>query len=102
DLGVARDHRLERLRLDEEALGLLDDSRGRRPRLAVQDRHLAEELPRAEHGEDLLLPADLLRDPDGAALDDEHDLPGLPLAEEDVARRELAAETGEQGIGHRR
>src|SRR4029079_899739 len=75
---------------------------GRRgARLAVEDRHLAEELAGAKDREVLLLAADLLGDPHRAGLDHEHHLARLALAKEDLARLELTAEADEHRVGHR-
>ena len=61
DLGVVRDHLLERRRVDDQARGVLEDEGGRGARLAVEDRHLAEELAAAERRERPVLAADALQ-----------------------------------------
>src|SRR5262249_40991698 len=90
----------EGLGRDDETLGRFDDGGRRRAGLAVQDRHLANELTRAEHSQRLLTCADSFADANGASLDDEHFVTRLALFEKNVASLVLATKTGEELVLH--
>src|SRR5690606_11995199 len=66
------------------------------------DRHLAEELARAEDRQGLVLALDGLRDAHGALLQDVHLASGLSLTKEHVTRRARLAESSEELVasGH--
>ena len=73
----------------------------RRARLAVEDGHLAEELPAPERRQRPVLAADALGDLHRARYWMTYiSSPRLPLAKEHVAGAELAAEAREERIGH--
>ena len=89
DLGVP----LEEL-IEGRAVDLQQPDVGHRPRRGgarqvLQHRHLAEEVPLLQQGEDLLLVADLVQDLDLAVVDDVHLGPEVPLAEDVVALLDL-------------
>src|SRR5262249_10916538 len=84
------DHRLERARVDDEELGVLDDRRRRRARPLVHDGHLAEELARRHIEEVAVEVAHAPRQLDLARMDHEHLVPRVALAEQNRPFRELS------------
>ena len=96
DLGVVRDHLLERRRVDDQALRVLEHHRRRRARLVVEDGHLADELAAAQRRQRALLVAHLLEDLHDARLDDVHLLAALPLPEEHLAGRGIRGRSAEK------
>src|SRR4051812_8830860 len=114
DPRVVLEKRAERAAGDDERLDLVDRAHGRRARLAVDRRELAEELARSGEREDHLAPVVEHRRLDVAVAQD-HDRAGVvALVEEDVAaavaahRAELlegaallALELSQEAVEHR-
>ncbi|EAU66040.1 phosphoribosylformylglycinamidine cyclo-ligase [Stigmatella aurantiaca DW4/3-1] len=98
DLGVAADHRLEGLRVDDQQLRVLRHRGGGVARLVGDDGHLPEELARPQHRQVLFHLAHLLRDGDLPGLQDEHVLARLALLEEDRALGEFLSEPLKKGF----
>ena len=101
DLGVVRDHLLERRRVDDEALARPRARsrvavRGLPFRIAISPRN----SPRPSVASGRSSSPTRLRICTTPRLDDVHLLAALPLAKEHVAGPELAAEAGEERIGH--
>ncbi len=90
------DHLLERRRVDDEAPGVLEHHGGRRAGLAVEDRHLAEELAPTERRQRALFAPHELGDLHEPGLDDVHLLAVLSLTKEHVAGAKTRGRSAEK------
>src|SRR5215210_5774898 len=89
DLGIAPQELVEGGAVDLQQADVRRRPRRGGPGQVLEHRHLAEEVPLLQHGEDLLLVADLVEDLHLARVDDVHLRPQLALAEDVIPRLEL-------------
>jgi len=86
DLGIAADHGLEGLGVDDQQLRVLGAGGGRRARRVVEDGHLPEELALPEGGEELLHPPTCLEMSTRPAWTTYISFPGSPSRKSTVPR----------------
>jgi len=101
DLAVILHEVGERSRVELEQLRVLRNDRGRRAWLADENRHLTEELARADVADDLLAFFELAHESNTAALDDEHRVGFFAVSEDDGSRGKGASDAlGTVLFGH--